>query len=383
MTDRGLTITLSSVSRDGRSRTAAVIVGVLNDLDIAPRLVTFASRDCLQTLRELAGRDLELCHVRIRRPLWAKGDALNAIALPLEAARRRLLTRRIIACDTAIHGYPVDARILKLVCFPHELVAEIEERYKAPLYRLYGIVSQSIYRRAVNSASYRGTFLANSQYTRDALLRAYPVREDAVTVVYAPASEPVSLNGEFDRPRARIVTVLGGFHPDKRQLEAVQLAREIPSARFILMGSARSRRYLQQCRREARSLRNVSFVIDASDADVTRILTKSRVLLHLKHNEHFGLATVEGILRGCVPFVHDSGGQREVVPLDALRFQGADELVSGVSRVLDTSHRNDLAALRKYVERFTTEAFISRVRPIVTAWLEPSDHLREMEVGRS
>jgi glycosyltransferase involved in cell wall biosynthesis len=370
MAETDVTVTLTFVSRDGRSRTAAVLVALLNDLGIRPRLVTFSTAADARVLDELADRSLEMVVARAARPRWSRGDALDALALPLVATEGGLLSGTIIACDTSVHGYPADARMAKIVCFPKELVPTIEERYESPPYRAYGRLCRLLYRRAAGPHSYEGLFLANSEFTREAIARAYPVAAEEIGVIYAPAPDLACKRQAGPAARERSVAVIGGFHPDKRQLDAIRFARAMPETQFALIGSPRSPRYLQRCRQEAEGLANVTLIVDAGDRAIGEILARSRVFLHLKRNEHFGLATVEAVLAGCVPVVHDSGGQREVVPLPSLRFGDERSLGSTLAAALSGCADAELPSLQALASTHTTSRFRVRLRP----FLEPLLH---------
>jgi glycosyltransferase involved in cell wall biosynthesis len=80
--------------------------------------------------------------------------------------------------------------------------------------------------------------------------------------------------------------------------------------------------------------------------------------------EHFGIATVEAMGRGCVPIAVDLGGQREIVRHGVTGFLWSteDELLGLTRRVLVSSGNDDLitravASARSFSrERFAQEA---------------------------
>ena len=51
-------------------------------------------------------------------------------------------------------------------------------------------------------------------------------------------------------------------------------------------------------------------------------------------NEHFGIAVAEMMQAGCITFIHDSGGQTEIVNLRELRYQTKEEAIEKIIQVL-------------------------------------------------
>jgi hypothetical protein len=81
------------------------------------------------------------------------------------------------------------------------------------------------------------------------------------------------------------------------------------------------RKYLEDLQRQARRVApEVIFLPNASDAQVKEEFSRARFYVFPAVNEHFGMTTPEAIAGGAIPFVHDSGGQREIVPIEQLRF---------------------------------------------------------------
>ena len=126
-----------------------------------------------------------------------------------------------------------------------------------------------------------GVWTANSAFTRDAMVEAYGLAPSDVELLYPPVDMHCKSVGE----RERTVVSLGGFHPDKRQEEQVELARRLPQVRFVIMGSMRSRPYYERCLRAAKGLSNVELVADAPWPQVESVLGGAKVFLHMKKNE--------------------------------------------------------------------------------------------------
>ena len=94
--------------------------------------------------------------------------------------------------------------------------------------------------------------------------------------------------------------------------------------------------------------------------------------LHTMRDEPFGMSTVEAIAAGCIPVVHDSGGQREVVPLDHLRFRTVEEAV-GIFEALLAQRPKALAETSRYLQnhirQFSRDTFRGRMSKILSQQL--------------
>jgi glycosyltransferase involved in cell wall biosynthesis len=69
---------------------------------------------------------------------------------------------------------------------------------------------------------------------------------------------------------------------------------------------------------------NVEIFENPTNQKVREELARTRFFIFPAINEHFGMATVEAIASGAIPYVHDSGGQREIVTDSRLRFEDQD-----------------------------------------------------------
>jgi glycosyltransferase involved in cell wall biosynthesis len=107
-------------------------------------------------------------------------------------------------------------------------------------------------------------------------------------------------------------------------------------------------------------LANVSIIENPSDEQIARLLETHAFFVFAAPWEHFGIVTVEAIQAGLIPLVHDSGGQREIVPFDFLRFTEDGELVERADAVIRMSpgRRKELReALSKHVRRGSSESY--------------------------
>jgi glycosyltransferase involved in cell wall biosynthesis len=107
----------------------------------------------------------------------------------------------------------------------------------------------------------------------------------------------------------------------------------------------------------------VSFLPNPSHAEVKQALAQTRFYVFPAVNEHFGMTTVEAIAMGAIPFVHDSGGQREIVPLDGLRFSDETflERFGRLSLMSQDELEDARCWLRGYINRFSEDIAVDKL----------------------
>lgn len=207
-------------------------------------------------------------------------------------------------------------------------------------------------------------YVINSQYTADLFYEAHGMR---LPVVY-PA---INLSGrDFDPddlPRRDTLLFFSRIVAYKRPEMVLDLARQFPGFRCVIMGGVTPNRqtYCDWLRRRGG---NAVFIPNPSESKVREELARARFYVFPAVNEHFGMTTPEAIASGAIPFVHNSGGQREIVPDERLRFDDP-KLVAKFGRLSSLSHAalNTLRAeLKEHVRQYSAEAYVSRLQAAAT-----------------
>jgi len=166
-----------------------------------------------------------------------------------------------------------------------------------------------------------------------------------------------------------LAVTVGRIVPEKRFHLFVELARMVPTTRFVVIGSLQdgTSSYFEGLRRAAPE--NVSFVLSPL-RKVKALLGKAIAYVHCAENEHFGITIVEAMAAGCVPVVHDSGGPREIVTND-VGFRWRDLVVASqqIMRLSENDKlRRDLsAASSARAQKFRPEVFESEMRRVLQA----------------
>ena len=205
-------------------------------------------------------------------------------------------------------------------------------------------------------------YVINSQYTAELFEEAHGVRLPIVT-------PPIDVSNRSyrsdDLPERDTITYFSRFIDYKRPDMVVDLARRFPHMRVVLMGGVKPnvQEYYDGLVKSAEGLQNVTFLANPSNEKVNEELARARFYIFPGINEHFGMTTAEAIASGAIPFVHNSGGQREIVPDERLRFTD-DEYASKFQALLDLpeSELNQLRShLSEHIRQYSEEIFIEKM----------------------
>jgi glycosyltransferase involved in cell wall biosynthesis len=238
------------------------------------------------------------------------------------------------------------------------------EKYEKGLWKLYW----KPFEYAVgNSIKKMGNvkILCNSNYT--SVRVKWYWNKDSETVY-----PPVSI-GDFNlgdtEPREGVVSI-GRFSPEKDHLSQLYIAQRLPGLTFRICGSASTpyyKHWYDMLRTKAKelNLENVEFYPDIPFKELVRLVNRSKYFIHTMKHEDFGITTCEAIAGGCIPVVHDSGGQREIVPFGNLRFDGVDSAVR-ILRSLGEADTEPLrSALTNHIKQFDEAIYQKKVLEIM------------------
>jgi Glycosyltransferase len=214
--------------------------------------------------------------------------------------------------------------------------------------------------------------LANSDWTGNKVKEFYGI--DAVTV-YPP------IPGKFPNvpwnDRENGFVCIGRFCLGKR-FEAIikilaKVKSRIPDVHLHVIGTQSiftgEREYYPHLLRVVQE--NSSWVHlheNLSRGELIQLISEHRYGIHANVDEHFGIVVGEMLRAGCIVFIHNSGGQVEIVGGDErLKYETDEEAVAKILRVM--SDPDEQASLRNYLDSrkqlFTTDRFMSQIREIV------------------
>lgn len=228
--------------------------------------------------------------------------------------------------------------------------------------------SQWIYNKLIFKVSpvydyHQGSrYFINSKFTASLFFEAHGVK---LPVVYPPINLS-NRNFRFsDLDQRDTVTFFSRIMDYKRPGMLLSLAQRQPQYRYLIMGGVTPKwePFFQALKDKVTNLHlsNVFFIPNVTDSMARQELARTRFFIFPAINEHFGMVTPEAIASGAIPYVHDSGGQVEIVNESGLRFTDDtflgkfDSLVSAPPKILN-EYRNHLL---EHVQQFSEERYIN------------------------
>lgn len=215
--------------------------------------------------------------------------------------------------------------------------------------------------------------IANSEFTKSAILKNYEAVEDKIKVIYPPISlGKMNLIDE----RSLEVCSIGRFAEDKRQLEQIKIAEQLPDFNFHFVGFVKEGEgYFEICQDYVRkhNIENVILHPNVEYSQMDKVLKNANFFIHSLRNEPFGIGTVQAVSKGCVPVVHNSGGQKEIVNTADLRYQTIEEAVKIFQKLKESNIEvlnGYLEQLQKNLMKFDEAAFDTEIKAILKPYLE-------------
>ncbi len=371
----------SRIILGGRLQVIVELIELLNRRGIVPDVLTAHLAIRPEQIPLHYGRSIQARFRRVPLPRLPKvEDDFNIVLFNIalrQAARGYDLW---INSSNSLFGLPPSQDVLTYMFFPRRarLLADVEdihhpERPLAP-WSVVGLqrrVLRQLYRLSRPHPRHR--IVCMTRFTRTALRDAYPTLSPDLPVVYPPV--PLAQFGGERPLRRRALLSAGRFSPDKRQLEQLALAREMPDLDFHLVGFVGHAPYFEACQQfvQRHALHNVHLHPDAPFEKMVSLMQEARYFLHTTVNEPFGLTCVQAMAAGCIPLVHDSGGQRETVPEPTLRYTELSEVPALVQQ-LEEQGDEALTTLRhrlqQHIRQFETSVFHERMGPLLAPLLE-------------
>ena len=317
----------------------AVIVGiieVLNQRGIVPDLITFQTDISPDGVYRQYGKQINfkirrICVVLSKIPgeanILAFNLALHRIYKKYDYFINSSNTSFLMPSQIPIFSYIHFPRIARLKS-PHMSIHFPNGPHKQWISRQGAIAKFFGILYSFQQLKTNHFVVTNSKFSRLYFQHYYPGHRQHIPVVYPPVKKKNDLISPFTG-RANIVCSIGRFCQEKNQLAQINLAERLPDWKFKLIGfAAEKNTYLNDCESyvKEKGIKNVEFELNVSQTRKRELLGLAKFFIHPNINEPFGITTAESVLNGCLPLVHNSGGQKEVVPIKELRFNAIDEI---------------------------------------------------------
>ncbi|SMO83125.1 glycosyltransferase family 4 protein [Gracilimonas mengyeensis] len=379
MSPKKVAITQNRFQRGGRMQVTIQMVKVLNKRGITPDLVCFKSNISKKDINEAYGADISFNFREIfvdpKIPFEWNILLFNLIAsfylksydLVINSNNTSFLLSDTLNVLSYVH-FPRKKRNIiphKDIHFPEgakKSVWDFKSDFLKAAHFLY---------RFDNSIPKNDLQVANSDFTKKTLTEIYNLPPEKIEVIYPPVNISSAIN---QANKKKQVVSLGRFSRDKRQLEQIKIARKLPELDFHLYGFVNARDYYQTLEHyiHEHQIQNVYLHPDAPFSEIEKALSESAFFIHSLRNEPFGITSVQAIQHGCVPVVHNSGGQMEIVSEPKLRYNNAKEAIE-ILRKLTTEQTVELQRLRDILksglQAYSAEAFDRQFETLLEAKL--------------
>ncbi|WP_227375262.1 glycosyltransferase family 4 protein [Haladaptatus halobius] len=173
---------------------------------------------------------------------------------------------------------------------------------------------------------------------------------------------------------------IGRLAPDKNTLRNIEIIARVQErghdVHLHLVGPSHLSDYEETVRERAARYDFVYIEEELPRDELTRMVDTHQYGLHGKENEHFGMVVAEMLAGETIPFVPNSGGQREIVDERAeLCYDSVEEAVEKIDAVLsnsslETEIRSNLTGAS---DRFGRDRFRTQIRDIVRDSIDGSE----------
>lgn len=362
----------------GRLSLVLGIVKTLNAMGIEPDILALGYSFTPEQIMNKYGHELRANFLTVKSPLpwiWLPQD-YQIIGF------NRMLKKYAGDYDLLINssnsqlGLPSYTQVMSYIHFPREHRIQngtaVEYAGKpfsmmAIFFKLSNSLLRLLYRRSMVQSDH--SIVCNSQFSKECFLSVFPDYRKEIPVIYPP----VKLD-EYKTPNVmerRGVISLGRFATTKKQLEQIKIAELLPAVDFHIVGFVTDHAYFKRCRDYVVShgLKNVHLHPNLDYNEMVNLLTSSKYFLHTLVNEPFGITAVEAIAAGCIPIVHNSGGQKETVPLQELRYDTLQEIPEVLKRLEIKSQQevhDIIFALQTHAQKnFHETVFLQRMSALL------------------
>lgn len=345
------------------------LIDLLNRHGVEPDLITFRSRRNEEEYQELYGYDGLKFRIKKIGPEPTLPFEWNILYFNRVVNKRLKDYDLVINSNNTSHYLSDELPLLSYVHFPRK--ARLRSKKKDihfPDGKNKGFwnfkvdflnIARWLY-KSDRSIGDNELTVANSEFTKQMILKHYEVLQEKVHVVYPPVK--VKAHPPSTEKKEKSIVSLGRFSPDKRQLDQIKILENLPGFSLTLVGFVNDSGYFEKCKTyiEENGIENVTLLPNATNEERESALSEAQFYLHTLINEPFGITVVQAMAKGCIPIIHDSGGPKEIVTDEKLRYDRLPELSERLKKLSELS-ASDLAKTRTSIEgqvnNFNEEVF--------------------------
>lgn len=212
-------------------------------------------------------------------------------------------------------------------------------------------------------------YIVNSNWTAE-LMKSQDVKSE---VIHPPVNvtEFKAQRKPWEK-RDNGFVCIGRLAKDKNILQNIevidQLRQRNHDVHLHIIGIQTNQDYFEEI---AKQVRNRDYVILEGEVSKSRLIDlvcSHKFGIHGKEHERFGIVVAEMVSGGAIPFIPNSGGQREIVNFDDnLIFDDVDGAITKINRVLNDPKLQDeiQTSLTNKIDTFDRTRFISEIKELV------------------
>lgn len=176
--------------------------------------------------------------------------------------------------------------------------------------------------------------ITNSFWTKKIVDKIYDLNSH---VIYPGPGISVNSEINFSQKKQYQFVMLGRITKSKRFMEAIKILETVREKGYpinlLLVGNIAKDVKVTQLR-YIQSLKWVKIISNKSNYEVGKILKESSFGIHCYQSEHYGMAIVDMLNHDLPVFVHNSGGQIEIVEDEKFIYNNFTEAVEKIINVL-------------------------------------------------
>jgi glycosyltransferase involved in cell wall biosynthesis len=180
-------------------------------------------------------------------------------------------------------------------------------------------------------------------------------------------------NENLSKPRKDMVVTFSRFAREKKLQNIPIIASNTDEdVSFVIAGSCQSTNdymVLQTLINKLDVADRVKLLPNIPRGEVRNLLWNSKVCLHARENEPFGITIIEAMASGCIPVVHDSGGPREFVP-ESFRYKTIEEAVLKVEKTVSSWNPEKSRQISAIADKFSEKEFSRRFLDVFNLYVE-------------
>jgi glycosyltransferase involved in cell wall biosynthesis len=314
---------------------------------------------------------------------WLSGSSVQRLLLLKYAFVVRQARRLVRGFDLTISTFaecplPTD-RVLQSVHMP--LLVWDRESLKywglnatraMTLKRIFYLVIVYFFMGAGRGGIARQRTVTNSEWTKDQYLRVYTAgTARAIHSGVRVALTPHSPDWIPFEQRQNNLIMIGRLAPAKRIEQAIAIVEGLRArghdVGLKILGEGEGA-YAASIAQAAESRPWMQWLRGVSREEMERIAVHQKWGLHCYHFEHYGLAPAELQASGCITFIHDSGGQREIVLHPGQRYCDVVDAVNKIDAVMRSQalQHEMLACAEGSIAQHTIERFEAGLTDAIT-----------------